>query len=257
MRCNMNTLGDSHNVFKYVTMKGAKATLLNRTIQFTHPKDLNDPFDCLPAQPCVEEAQGEVERFKGGIAHPEAVDRNLKERAPNHYLKLREGFEIALSSFSDTKENLLMWSHYADSFKGCCLEFNPKQLLSSLSLVLPKFFPVTYDDKRPPMPVDGGQSSYKDEVLSILLTKSTIWEYEHEKRLFMSTSTDSKTYTLNGKWYRQFSEDALVSVSIGICASENDIEDITSLCKRLFPQTTVYRTSPDHEKFEVKFSCAN
>ena len=251
----MSNQGDSKHVFKYVTMQGVKATLENQTIQFTHPKDLNDPFDCLPAQPCVEEAQGEVERLKGGIAQQEAINRNLKGRAPDHYLKLREELKIALSSFSDTKENLLMWSHYAESFRGCCLEFDSRKLLSSLGLM--QFYNVTYNIYRPPLPVVGGKQKDQDEALQVLLRKNSCWVYENEKRLFIKTTVDEKTFSDNGRWYRHFSKDSLVSVSIGMNASESDAVKITSLCKSLFPKTIVYRTSPNHEKFEVEFSYAN
>lgn len=235
-------------VDKYITMQGAKATLLNQTIQFTHPKDLNDPFDCLPARPRIEEVKANLEKKTGCLASPDAIAHCLDQREPGHYLKMREKFTIAMSCFSVSKDNHLMWAHYADSFKGCCLEFDSQKLLKSLCL--DKFYPVNYSDDRAPEPASLNENI--EGVRKILLWKAPCWAYENERRLFINTEKDRFEYTLNGRWYRRFSSDALVSVTVGMNATDTDIDDIVGLCEKSFQHTCVYRTSPDHTRFAYR-----
>lgn len=246
MNCGKQIADSPQTVFKYVSMEGAKATLLNQTIQFTHPKDLNDPFDCLPGRPRIEEVKAYLERESGCMAQTDSIASCLDQREPDHYLKIREKFSLAMSCFSTSKDNYLMWGHYAAGFKGCCLEFDSEMLLSSLGLDY--YRQVDYDDARAP---EKPLISKADEE-RFLCRKASCWWYENERRLFLSAKPDKRTYSLNGKWYRTFSPDALLSVTVGMMASEQDLKDVASLCRRFFPHTTVYKTSPDDTSFAFK-----
>ena len=177
------------SVFKYVTMQGGKASLLNRTIQFTHPKDLNDPFDCLPARPRDKEVAERLRKdYPNCIVKDVDVKRNLDQRSPNHYLNIREQLSIALSSFSGLWDCMLMWAHYTDSFKGCCLEFCAEKLLNDLNIK--EFFFVDYGVERIPMPTDSDACNYTSAIQQLLRQKHQYWSYECEQRLFLSTEHD-------------------------------------------------------------------
>lgn len=88
-------------------------------------------------------------------------------------------------------KNRLMWSHYADSHKGFCVEYD----FSSICEEVEKIFllPVVYAKKRVMFPwevlmVEDKESkeiknkAARTELLS-LLTKDDVWEYENEWRI--------------------------------------------------------------------------
>ena len=70
-----------------------------------------------------------------------------------------------------------MWSHYAGSFKGLCLEFSVRNELFCGAL------PVDYLDTYPLFSV---AATDEDANLRPLLTKSVAWSYENEFRLIAS-----------------------------------------------------------------------
>lgn len=87
-------------------------------------------------------------------------------------LKIRK-FKTRICSFSSNYTNTLMWTHYADEHKGCCIEF-------------------TYSGKEEPKLIN-----YKDNIPTargteegrdLLSHKSKIWEYEGEYRVFSKCS---------------------------------------------------------------------
>lgn len=94
-----------------------------------------------------------------------------------------------VSCFSKKKDSLLMWSHYADSHRGVCFEFDYES---------PKFYRVIYQDKREQFDIMAGlQTALASKMLnsgedydlsSIDLTlkpfysKSKEWQYEDEVR---------------------------------------------------------------------------
>ena len=73
----------------------------------------------------------------------------------------------------DFPNDYLMWSHYADSHKGCCIELQTTNLHNNeLELV-----EVNYQDKLPM--VEGDE---KERIKKILSVKTSIWQNEHEVR---------------------------------------------------------------------------
>ena len=63
----------------------------------------------------------------------------------NGYLDLGLIKSIHVACFSETKESILMWSHYADNHKGFCVEYDFKEL--GISNPFARFiFPVIYTD---------------------------------------------------------------------------------------------------------------
>lgn len=81
-----------------------------------------------------------------------------------------------------------MWSHYADSHKGFCIEYDLTKVdFNKNQFVL---FPVKYSHKRPPIPwtsmLNNNETSINKKVLydiiMSVLTKDDIWSYENEWR---------------------------------------------------------------------------
>ena len=84
-------------------------------------------------------------------------------------------------------KNRLMWSHYTDSHKGFCIEYDFNSLKDE---VLP--FPIIYSENRPLVPwkaaIDHTPESIKEATADLtlgLLTKDQTWEYENEWRVLL------------------------------------------------------------------------
>ena len=88
---------------------------------------------------------------------------------------------------SDYK-NKLMWSHYADSHTGFCIEYDFNNIKWENLLVYP--LPVLYSKERPLIPyyIWGGKDieKAKKDLMIGLLTKDIVWSYGNEWRFIIS-----------------------------------------------------------------------
>ena len=130
---------------------------------------------------------------------------DIYEGIPSDDLNGISNFDLSLlndsayiACFSEKHDNLLMWSHYADSHRGFCIEYDLK-LLNLNSDILSHIYPVLYHNQRESFPIKDiiesmrelNDSIYKNEVCDInvdkLLTLFTVkgldWKYEREWRV--------------------------------------------------------------------------
>lgn len=88
-----------------------------------------------------------------------------------------------ITSFTTTHLNKLMWSHYGDSHKGFCIEFEVDE-----SEFKGKLFKVDYESEPKNYPKNL-MSLPSDEKISFMInvikTKDDIWSYEDEYRLIL------------------------------------------------------------------------
>ncbi len=89
-------------------------------------------------------------------------------------------------------KNRLMWSHYADSHKGFCVEYDYSSLTEAEMLSLP--LPIIYAKGRPLLPwkaaLDNTLENISEATAQItlgLLTKDDEWKYENEWRILVSS----------------------------------------------------------------------
>ena len=83
---------------------------------------------------------------------------------------------------SQIKDNILMWSHYANQHKGFCIGFVRKNdnLLGDITNTQP----VEYDCNYPEVdPLDENGNYDHTMFTKMLFTKAKDWEYEKEWRL--------------------------------------------------------------------------
>jgi hypothetical protein len=157
--------------------------LINKKIWVAKPDSFNDPFDCKI-------------RFKSEInsdAFRKYLDRTGRTSGNLHkdYEIFQEGLEkfrdihirnLGVFSMSQIKDNILMWSHYADQHNGFCIEFNrsPNNDLGDFE----KTQPVNYYCDYPEVdPLDS--NGYIDPSIhkKMLFSKAKDWAYEKEWRL--------------------------------------------------------------------------
>jgi len=153
------------------------------------PENFNDPFECkpffnLPKSPSKVKA---IRKHLINVAMRSGHTRKSAESLISGSMRKR-GFiretiynsinknlsKVRISSFTIKKENLLFWSHYADSHKGFCVEYDASVLPISYA------FKVQYKDEYP-------EATYpppSNELGFIpILIKSKAWEYEEEYRI--------------------------------------------------------------------------
>ena len=134
-----------------------------------------------------------------GLSHDSFVGLYKEHYKIDSYLKFRllDYLGTYVSCFSSKNDSVLMWSHYAKSNTGICVEYNfnklPKDHLLSKTI-----FPVCYTD----LPVELSdllddeyhkifKYSLDAAVLCAALNKSKVWSYENEWR-FVAVLTTMK-----------------------------------------------------------------
>ena len=92
-------------------------------------------------------------------------------------------------------KNRLMWSHYAESHTGFCVEYDYSEPTPSVLSNLP--VPVFYSSERPLVPWKAALENTSEniseactELMLGVLTKDSAWEYENEWRILLH-STDN------------------------------------------------------------------
>lgn len=174
---------------------------------FSSPANFNDPFDCkiYPNTPSDEELA-------------QYLVTNAQNTTSKDYNRILEGIKKSrgdiikkaiddvmnrsgVKCFTPNNANILMWSHYTNSHKGICLEFDTS--------IDPEFFVypinVNYSENYPTLCFT--DKSFTTEVLR---TKSKDWEYEDEVRIYKAESG-----------YHNFNPKSLISVTFG-CNTPED-----------------------------------
>lgn len=107
---------------------------------------------------------------------------------------------VSISCFSETWDNLLMYAHYTDSFKGFCIEYNFDYIKKEMPWIY--FFPVIYQSKPSLLAqmeklrtdiagvtdeIKTKKISFKklDDIISYFIHKASIWSYEKEWRFII------------------------------------------------------------------------
>ena len=122
-----------------------------------------------------------------------AIDKmqnSIQQLETNVVQKLTGIFRIGC--LSAEHKSPLMWSHYADSHRGFCVEYDFGSTNRATLSLLP--LPVVYSHDRPLVPwyvafnntPENIMAANKDILLG-LLTKDSSWEYEREWRLLIDT----------------------------------------------------------------------
>lgn len=103
--------------------------------------------------------------------------------------------KLTVSCFSVSGwDNQLMWSHYANSYAGTCIEYDFNQIKDVIGFI----YPVEYTTERPTLSLQdlgvagfnlGSEASVRScepnmgAILSYLLAKNVCWNYEKEWRI--------------------------------------------------------------------------
>jgi len=243
-------------LYKYEEIsKQSLENLKNQVIYFASPSKFNDPFDCAINPQVIEPNDEDIEIVRSFFSKnskylPEyQIIFDSKEIKKLHPLlmkitaealnKTREDFleTKGISCFSETPNNLLMWSHYADKQSGFCLEFNTN--LDPLT----KAYKVEYVTDFPELTISEIFKDFNEMITKLFCTKSKDWSYEKEWRCLHTVVNTPFTYDSS----------TLTGVYFGPETSFTFIEIIALILRSQNPKVQLWQGKRSASKFSVEF----
>lgn len=96
--------------------------------------------------------------------------------------RVEEAFDaLGVASFSEVHNHEPMWAHYADEFKGICIQYNMNKLLKGLGPGI-GMTRMMYSEQEPVLVDDS--SNAVDRARKCLSSKTVRWSNEREWRIF-------------------------------------------------------------------------
>ena len=257
-------------IYKYANISNAIKILKSGKIILTNPLEFNDPFDsellikeednknvidliknyCAFKVLCNKSKDKKINKAIKEIKNEKIykyielnIFGNFSKKNDNEFInniknKANEIRNSALiGCFSKTNNNILMWSHYADSHKGVCIEFEEdrKDIFKDVSysetreyfdinFVVSKLLAFDFLNKK----YDLNDNALFGKIMKPFYVKSKDWEYEQEIRCVLSNNEcpkniDDKKYGIDMKIKR---------IYLGIRVENNDeLKELIEIAK--------------------------
>ncbi len=266
-------------LYKYCGFEGGRATLENSSLRYRHPNEFNDPFEFLPGgysddtfentkKACVEiisqrpnilsminkylGTSYSFNQLKNHIEHddnPELnkiIDLIFSQLKGKDWEEFRNeaSKEVVFCSFSKKKDDILMWSHYADEHKGMVIGFDASYFNC--------LWEIQYQDQRVLIPLTSmlNPINRKKTAEMIIRTKYTTWKYEKEWRQIIPTSMVNS----NGDILtRRFEPDAVKSIILGYKVDNVQEAQIISLQAKYPNCETIQHAKLSKQNFALEF----
>jgi hypothetical protein len=226
--------------------------LLENCLYFPSRLQVNDPFDCriplvwnrsTPKQwrdkltetysimPPPGNWTGNVKGYVGFLLENGAIQK-MKRDGPTAEKAILDNFRFVC--LCERRDNILMWSHYADYHRGICLEFR----------VLKKSFfsaaiPVEYGLDCPVLKATLPQKELADGMIR---TKAPLWKHEQEWRVGKREA--AARYL--------FRPECLTGVILGCQISPDNEALITEWLTKRTSRATLYRAMKAQSKFALE-----
>lgn len=226
-------------IYKYHTfdLNGYfKGLIENTKLYFSSAEKFNDPFDCNVVPDYESGSDKDIfEKFLS-FAKDEHPKLSIKEQIkiakkeadknrpilqdPKLFNKRKDDIInnlFGICSLTEKNDSLLMWSHYADSHRGFCVELDGKELrkiglnyrLINEVIIIEK---VTYSQTYPV--VNPYKIRNHGELLGWIITKSSDWEYEQEWRMIYAEHPNEVV---------EFPDKIMKAIYLGVnCSKENE-----------------------------------
>jgi len=244
-------------------------TIERSTIYFSSPPQLNDPFDMQPfhqisGDPRANATLQQIKRDSRRLMKERKIplERQIRE------LKALDGADLAamarvatertratldtaygVYSLAADGSHPLLWSHYADSHRGVCLQFRTDSDDSPFGLARR----VIYQKARPAIPVPL-EAQHHDQVADLVgLTKADWWSYEKEYRLFLAHGEPPPAIKLvGGGRVGSFDARHLIGITLGLRIADGDREELTAMARAHKPPLEVHQACEDEKEFSLR-----
>ena len=230
--------------------------VLHNELYFAAAKTFNDPFDLRPVLSLTAPKIQKVKDFERmSKKYEPSLNREQRRAQAKDVVKNSLGWKsiktteksiqaehaswitenVGVYCVSTKRDDILMWSHYADYHKGICLEFDGEAPLMAHAQK------VQYTQKRVPimMYYDDNETS----MTKALLSKSLQWAYEEEWRLI-----DVK----NGPGTVEFKPGNLTGIVIGALASADTVGMVRRWVKERSHPLDIYQASLSNSDYSLE-----
>ena len=214
------------------------------------PDDFNDPFEWKPRVDLSSTKKQERKnianfvKFHSGYISKNEVKRRTKrlqnlprEQRIKDFVEDITSFrkKCSVLCFSEICDSSLMWSHYSDSHRGLCVQFDATILKGSGFQVFEVKYTKNYPVFNPYREITSTDNIF---IEKISLTKSHDWSYEKEHRAI---------FPLRKNGYVSFNPESVVRIILGCKTTKENEEKIHELVGRLCYKPLIVRAK-QHEK---------
>ena len=172
------------DLYHFTTARHGLDAIDRRRLKIATIQNLNDPFELL----CAD------------MSDP-------KFRKEMHVWKASMSARCGMLCFSESWQNPVQWSHYADRHRGICLKFQVAEKMVRK---------VTYDDARTvedAAKLIKNRTTDPEAVIRMMSTKFKHWSYEAEWRAYVALR---RSDPVTGLYFQTFNDDLkLVEVILG------------------------------------------
>ena len=155
--------------------------------------------------------------------------------ASNYYLTIKNTMKSIRNNslvycFSKTNKSILLWSHYADSHKGVCVEFEveptEKDMVEVIySSEISKFDIVSVTSKILALDFlnvrfNPSDDDFNKKIMKPYYTKALDWKYEEEVRYVLSKNSTERVFKIKDNYY--INSPKIVSVTFGCKIDKTD-----------------------------------
>ncbi len=267
-------------VYKYLPIE--RLTYLeDGLLRITQPEELNDPYECFPVPPTIDElslvlndvlAKRIIDIQSSKLPKHKKSELKLKEtrRIKAEITKVKKETEgnfrthfitktnqiingmLGILSLSRRWDSSLMWAHYTNSHKGFCIGFDASNpFFSDYNKMEDKdkiFMPVKYSNERIRVPTEFGEKINP----YIMLTKSKDWEYEDEERLLVKLDLSDKkiSQTPYDIHLIKVSHTLIKEIIAGAKMPPNSLNKLENFCKA--HGIPIYKSEMSETKFDMQ-----
>ncbi|MDA0118050.1 DUF2971 domain-containing protein [Vibrio sp. T11.5] len=254
-------------LYKYLSLSSLsyKSIICEQQVYFASVLSMNDPFEGLPSYKVP--SRQEVKRH---LIAKGAKRKNVNKLLPLAMEDIQHNFvnarsldeahaaETGLLCMTPHRDNLLMWSHYADSHQGVCIGFDIKRPFDEEFGI---GYDVEYSNKYPEIcllqrdwlmtEAKVGRTlldkqAREDLMTKHYFTKSTEWAYEDEVR-FMRPALGA------GVGLMPFPSSQIKEVIIGCRVPEEKKAEIIRLVSEHCPHSKIIQSSISKYTYGLDF----
>lgn len=219
--------------------------IFNGEIYLARASMFNDPFDCylhfdvdkvLDSPKVVKAIIDQVNKDRNSNIKVEETNfKNNREAFKQQVIKDMQDV-VGVSCFSEVWDSILMWSHYADSHKGFCIEYDTEGLSDLKRSML---YRVIYQEDMIDVTNEIVEMNPQAGFIS-MLSKAKIWDYEKEWRMIRVDCQFPSSY-----YFRR----EIKSIILGIKCGKEDTKEICDWARD--KGIKVYQANLSSGKFKI------
>jgi hypothetical protein len=257
----------------------------DNTLKVTNPKDFNDPFDCN--MPYLDENLSLKNIFKNEIKRTQKISskhyhvRMEQQEGFNQQIlafeqEIKKEFEIFSSdwdieiskfrilSLTIKKDDILMWSHYANFHSGVVLGFdNLKDIFDNLkpvkyvyereskNFIVNNFIKKAIRVKNNKENEDKEINNFVDKIIEFLYIKKEEWKYEDEYRTIFFNN-DKRIKKLRGIEIINFNKELVSEIIFGLNMTKENKIKICNFIKDYEYKINILEVIKKNGKLEIK-----